>query len=95
MKNIPIDQLQQKTSTGLQIKIFEPENELQQERDYAIAHRDDHYIFFLLTKGSGTLKIDFQDVLITSGHLYYILPSQVHSRIKANNAEGWFIAVDT
>jgi AraC family transcriptional activator of pobA len=95
MKNIPVDRLQNKTSTGFQIKAFKADEKRPNESGSAIAHRDDHYIFFLLTSGSGTLKVDFQDILLTSGHLYYVLPSQIHYQIEVNNAEGWFLAVDT
>jgi AraC family transcriptional activator of pobA len=95
MKSIPVDQLQNKTSAGLQIKVFGPDDKQQDETKNVGAHRDDHYIFFLLTNGSGTLKIDFQDIVLTEGQLYYILPSQVHYLIKTDRAEGWFLAVDT
>ena len=95
MKSIPVDQLQNKTSAGLQIKVFGPNDKQQDETKNAGAHRDDHYIFFLLTNGSGTLKVDFQDIVLTAGQLYYILPSQVHYLIKTDRAEGWFLAVDT
>ncbi len=30
----------------------------------------------------------------TAGHIYYILPAQIHSRVKGDHAEGWFLAVD-
>ena len=86
MNSIPVDQLQNKTSVGLQIKVFRPNDKHQNTE----AHRDDHYIFFLLTNGIGTLKVDLQDIVVTAGQLYYILPSQVHYRIKATDAEGWF-----
>jgi AraC-like DNA-binding protein len=94
MNSMPVDQLQNKTSTGLQVKAFKTDDELQQKQSYHV-HRDDHYIFFVLKKGSGTLKVDFQDITVIAGHIYYILPSQIHSRIKADHAEGWFLAVDT
>ncbi len=94
MKSIPVDKLQNKTNAGLQIKVFGPGDEPRNNGEAAYAHRDDHYIFFLLTDGSGTLKIDLQDVVLTAGQLYYILPSQIHYRIKADRAEGWFLAVD-
>ncbi|MDP9077848.1 MAG: AraC family transcriptional regulator [Bacteroidota bacterium] len=93
MKSIPVDQLQNKTSAGLQIKVFRPGDQHRSETE--IAHRDDHYIFFLLTNGTGTSKVDLQDIVLTAGQLYYILPSQVHYRIKTDRAEGWFLAVDT
>jgi AraC family transcriptional activator of pobA len=94
MKTIPVDQLQKKTSTGLEIKVFKP-GQQQDKTDTLGAHRDDHYIFFLLTKGSGVLMIDLQDIVLSAGQLYYISPSQVHHRIKTDRAGGWFLAVDT
>ncbi|MDR3680724.1 MAG: helix-turn-helix domain-containing protein [Flavipsychrobacter sp.] len=95
MKSIPVDHLQDKTNAGLQIKAFLAGDEHENKTESTNAHRDDHYIFFLLTKGSGTLKIDSQDIILTSGQLYYILPSQIHYRIKSHSAQGWFLAVDT
>jgi AraC family transcriptional activator of pobA len=93
MNSIPVDQLHNKTSAGLQIKSFRQDD--QHEEIPQLAHRDDHYIFFLLKSGSGALKVDSQEVVVTSNQLYYILPSQVHYRIKTDHAEGWFLAVDT
>jgi AraC family transcriptional activator of pobA len=93
MNSIPVDQLHIKTSVGLQIKSFRRDDK--HEEIAQVAHRDDHYIFFLLKSGSGALKVDLQEVVVTGNQLYYILPSQVHYRIKAEHAEGWFLAVDT
>jgi AraC family transcriptional activator of pobA len=94
MKSIPVDQLQNKTSSGLQIKAFRADDRQHSKTEISDAHRDDHYIFFLLTKGSGTLMVDLQDIVLNANQLYYILPSQVHYKINANLAEGWFLAVD-
>lgn len=95
MKSIPVHQLKDQTSTGLRIKPFQPNDQEQKEQQNSDAHRDDHYMFFLLTAGTGTLKVDLQDIIVNAGQLYYITPSQVHYRIKANDAKGWFLAVDT
>jgi AraC family transcriptional activator of pobA len=95
MKSIPVHQLKDQTDTGLRIKAFQPNGKEQKEEQISDAHRDDHYIFFLLTDGSGTLKVDLQDIIVNAGQLYYITPSQVHYRIKPNDAKGWFLAVDT
>jgi len=92
MNSIPVDRLQNKTSTGLQIKFFRVDDN--EENVEQVAHRDDHYIFFLLKSGSGSLKVDAQDVAVTGNQLFYILPTQVHYRIKTDRAEGWFLAVD-
>jgi AraC family transcriptional regulator, transcriptional activator of pobA len=95
MKKIPLDQLQAKTNLGLQIKTFLPGETFNQKAKDLGAHRDDHYIFFLLKKGSGSLMIDLQKVDVKTGQLYYILPAQVHHHIRTNVAEGWFLAIDT
>lgn len=58
-------------------------------------HRDDHYVFFLIEKGSGSLTVDFSEVNISGPALYYILPGQVHHVLAAENINGWFIAADT
>ena len=95
MKKIPLDQLQAKTNLGLQIKTFLPGETFDQKARDLGAHRDDHYIFFLLKKGSGSMMIDLQKVDMKTGQLYYILPAQVHHHIRTNGAEGWFLAIDT
>jgi AraC family transcriptional activator of pobA len=95
MKKIPLDQLQAKTDLGVQIKAFLPGETFEQKaRDLGV-HRDDHYIFFLLKKGSGSLMIDLQNVDLKTRQMYYILPGQVHHHIRARRAEGWFLAIDT
>ena len=95
MKKIPLDQLQAKTNLGVQIKAFLPDETFDQKANDLGAHRDDHYIFFLLKKGSGSLMIDLQKVDMKAGQLYYILPGQVHHHIRTRGAEGWFLAIDT
>ena len=95
MKKIPLDRLQAKTNLGLQIKTFLPGETFNQKAKDLGAHRDDHYIFFLLKKGSGSMMIDLQKVDMKTGQLYYILPAQVHHHIRTNRAEGWFLAIDT
>jgi len=90
-----MDQLQAKTNLGVQIKKFLPDESFDRKARFMGAHRDDHYIFFLLKKGSGSLMIDLQDVRLMAGQLFYILPAQVHHHIKPRRATGWFLAVDT
>lgn len=93
MKRIPIDKLQHKTTIGLQFKVFEAVDPRKQEQDSNF-HRDDHYLFFILKRGLGTMKVDFQDIVVTARQIFYIIPSQIHSRINSESAEGWFLAVD-
>lgn len=93
MKKIPIDQLQNKTNKNLQIKAFKA-GDVHKNNSGSQAHRDDHYIFFLLTKGSGTLQVDTRNIVLVKEQIFYILPSQVHNLIQTDHAEGWFLAVD-
>lgn len=92
MRKIEVDRIQDKTNTGLQVKVFKTDQN--QQAKVEAAHRDDHYIFFLLTCGSGTLIVDLENITVSAGQLYYILPSQIHYRVKSDCAEGWFLAVD-
>jgi len=94
MNHIPIHLLQDRTSHGLQIKYFE-KYALTKDASLLGAHRDDHYIFFLLEDGSGSLMIDFNEVTFAGSLLYYVLPGQVHHGMKHEAASGWFVAVDT
>lgn len=93
MKHIPIHVLQDRTSLGLQLKYFKKDD--LQEDSFLGAHRDDHYIFFVFNDGSGSLMIDFNEVRLSAGMLYYVRPTQVHERIRNRAVDGWFLAVDT
>ena len=57
-------------------------------------HRDDHYIFFVLVDGHGAMMVDFEEIPLEGGSIYYLLPGQVHSLINYQSAKGWFVAVD-
>ena len=94
MNHIPIHLLQDRTTHGLQIQHFD-KNKLKKDASLLGAHRDDHYNFFLLEEGSGSLMIDFNEVKFSGSLLYYVLPGQVHHGMKHELASGWFVAVDT
>lgn len=94
MKDIPVHQLQDRVSSGLEIKHFLPHEKPKKYEDLG-AHRDDHYIFFVMEDGVASLMIDFDEMHLQKSSLYYILPGQVHHRIRATEADGWFLAVDT
>ena len=95
MKDIPLHQLKDSTSSGVHIKRFTIGQPYNNDAVSPGAHRDDHYIFFVLEKGTASLTIDFHELFLTAGNVYYILPRQVHHRIRNEHADGWFIAVDT
>ena len=95
MTNIPLHLLTDRTNLGLYLKYFKKGDVVVDEEAILSAHRDDHYMFFLLESGSGSVMIDFIDMPLPEHSLYYILPTQVHQRIKNYAADGWVIAVDT
>jgi AraC-like DNA-binding protein/mannose-6-phosphate isomerase-like protein (cupin superfamily) len=94
MNSIPVHQLQHKTDQGFLLKPFTENDISHQQSEQAGAHRDDHYIFFLMLKGSGSAMVDFEQKTVRAGQLYYILPEQIHYRIKTVKARGWYLAVD-
>ena len=58
------------------------------------SHRHDAHSFFLLEKGTITLKIDFQKYNIKSPSIIYIHPNQVHRTIALENVtvSSWAIS---
>jgi len=95
MRDIPVHYMQERVGKGLEVKQFLSHDFPTEKVKELGAHRDDHYIFFMIQSGSGTMMIDFHDVKLTAGMLYYVLPGQVHHPILVDIADGWFIAVDT
>jgi len=95
MKDIPVHRLQDRENSGLEIKRFIRGETPDKNIETLGAHRDDHYLFFVLEEGSASFMIDFHELPIGESMLYYILPGQVHHRIRNEMAGGWFLAVDT
>lgn len=94
MKSIPIHKLNDRVNIGLEIR-HTTHIKLRHEKNLLGAHRDDHYIFFMMEEGAASMMIDFTEVEIKEKEIYYVLPGQVHHGIKSENGVGWFIAVDT
>ncbi|ASK28765.1 hypothetical protein CEY12_00940 [Chryseobacterium sp. T16E-39] len=94
MKSIPTHQLQDRTDKGFIIFPFTHEQIDNQKSELMGAHRDDHYIFFIMLKGSASTLVDFEEKTIHANQLYYILPEQIHYRIRSTDGNGWYIAVD-
>lgn len=94
MKDIPVHQLKERVNTGLEIRRFVA-GEVPKKYENLGAHRDDHYIFFVIEDGAASLMIDFHELSFSSSTLYYILPGQVHHRIRNEVGCGWFIAIDS
>jgi AraC-like DNA-binding protein len=95
MKDIPVHQLRERVNTGFDIKHFTIDEGPYDNRESFGAHRDDHYIFFVIEAGAASLMIDFHELLFRPPSLYYVLPGQVHHRIRNEAAYGWFLAIDT
>lgn len=97
MKDIPVHQLEKRGSIGMEIWRYHA-GDLQLDsldEEVMSAHRDDHYIFFVVETGDTALMIDFNEISFFANTLYYILPGQVHHGLSDERAAGWFIAVDT
>ncbi|MBB6127952.1 helix-turn-helix domain-containing protein [Mucilaginibacter lappiensis] len=94
MRDIPVHQLRERASTGLEIRRFVAGDIPDDDADTLGAHRDDHYIFFVIEEGTASLMIDFHELRFGASSLYYILPGQVHHRIRNEVGYGWFIAID-
>jgi AraC family transcriptional activator of pobA len=92
--DIPWHQLYDRADAGVEIDHFQPGDSYEEDEPLG-AHRDDHYIFFLVESGNAELMIDFHVVPLSPGDIYFILPGQVHHRINAAMAYGWYLAVDT
>jgi AraC family transcriptional activator of pobA len=94
MKTIPVHQLKDRgVPSGIDLRHFMPGDYPPKDEDLG-AHRDDHYLFFLLEDGHAELMIDFHEIAFYPNSLYYILPGQVHHRIKSTVGHGWYVAVD-
>lgn len=94
MNSVPVSKLQDRSNLGFVLKPFSPEKaENPASRDLG-AHRDDHYIFFVIVEGSGSTVVDFEEKKVGPHSLYYILPEQIHYKIKSNKAKGWYLAAD-
>ncbi len=50
-------------------------------------HRKANYFFVFIENGSITHKVDLNDLTITNGQLFFILPNQIHS-VPAQKKEG-------
>ena len=57
-------------------------------------HRDDYYLFCLLTRGELRLCVDFSEQVVHAHEIGCILPGQVHQFVDARDTEGWLLCVD-
>ncbi|WP_212004656.1 AraC family transcriptional regulator [Chitinophaga sp. HK235] len=51
------------------------------------AHRDDHYLFLWVEKGSCLFMIDFETLPLKAGEIIYVYPGQVHACVEAAHVQ--------
>lgn len=58
------------------------------------AHRDDFYLFVLMTRGCAILAVDFEEHSLRAGEALVVSPSQVHFPVSSSpDAELWVLAL--
>jgi AraC-like DNA-binding protein len=93
---IPLHKLNETTADGFLLKILPHKHDLTEEEELHFgAHRDDHYLFFLVQKGKSRGMADFHEFVLNGSSLFFILPGQVHQYVySSKNTAGWFLAID-
>lgn len=80
------------TETGIYLKIVTPEDLGNHPVDYV--HRDDYYIFGLITRGEMCIDVDFERQSVREGEIGIIQPGQIHRFISGDNFEGLMLSVE-
>lgn len=57
-------------------------------------HRDDYYIFGIVSSGSCCVSIDFKDYLLAESEIIYTQPNQVHRVVDPGNAKASLLFID-
>jgi AraC family transcriptional activator of pobA len=91
-KHIPVNKIQDRADLSLEVG-HTTDDGVQEMLETLDVHRDDSYIFLLIEKGEGSAIVDFVEVFLPAGHIYYIAPGQVHHRIRTNGGEASFVSV--
>lgn len=94
---IPVHQMNTISSLGLEFRYMEVTDEhievmLKYRKNEA--HRDDYYMFMFLEKAQIAFAVDFEDVELCAGSVFYIRPGQVHFASSVQEAKGWSLAID-
>lgn len=93
MTSIPQHRIVQRSDIGIYIRRIEEVSAC--PPDAGSDHRDDFYIFGVLTDGSGEGVIDFVGQHLAAGDVFVVLPGQVHRFVSEYNAAGWILLVDS
>ncbi len=93
MKKIPIYNQSPEAVGGIFIAYHSAED-LANFDNKLEAHRDDFFIFFVLTKGQAVLKCDMTDIEINAIDVMMIKPLQIHhGQDGSKDAAGYYIGV--
>ncbi|MBD5183661.1 MAG: AraC family transcriptional regulator [Bacteroidales bacterium] len=90
-RNIPIRYLNEDSAFDAEVFHLFLNSERMKKLNDIDAHIDDCYTVILITKGSGTMDVDFHTVAMSEGELGIIAPGQVHSDICIEECEFWML----
>lgn len=92
MKHIPWHQAVFQTRNGINIKEVSPEAG---PPLVAYTHRDDYYVFGVVTQGACRASIDFTEREIRKGEVVCVFPGQVHVLTEPRDAHAFLLFVDS
>jgi AraC family transcriptional activator of pobA len=64
---------------------------LKSHRNLHLAHKHSFYHLVYFTKGGGSQTIDFQQVPVKPGQIYFMIPGQVHNWAFTGDVDGYII----
>lgn len=90
-RDIPFSKMHTISDAGVFVKRFGQYGKVAMK---SYAHRDDYYIFALLTEGKVAVEIDFERKGLAAGEMLILSPWQVHNKPSGEewNADGWLLA---
>ncbi len=90
-KELPFSEMQKISDSGIFVKRFDHFGKTPMK---LYAHRDDYYMFGILTQGSAAIEIDFERIELKSGNILIVSPWQVHNKPAGEvwEADGWLLA---
>lgn len=90
-RDIPFSKMHAISDAGVFVKRFGQYGKVAMK---SYAHRDDYYIFALLTEGKVAVEIDFERKGLAAGEMLILSPWQVHNKPSGEewNADGWLLA---
>ncbi|SDL45318.1 helix-turn-helix domain-containing protein [Pedobacter antarcticus] len=92
VKSIPVFQLPEGTTNGLEVMQFldftsGPEAVMP-------VHRDEHYIFIFQQSGTSVFEVDFKSMILEGAGLMLVRSGQVHQVQNCSGITGWILALD-